>query len=174
MKYTSNYKLSLPEGTDVVDISVLDANFAKLDSLINGLQYKLNELSQNVFDLLYGRLYVNADKYPVCDDMSLYDISYSDWQIDGAMAASGIMRITDMTGLPESKAGTVFFACFTSDNDDEVMVHRALLYPNGDIYMSSKTIWFYIGGEQKNTSYTDWELNSSYPYAARTYFENNM
>ena len=174
MKYTGYYKMNLPEGADVVDITVLDENFSKLDKLISDLDKKLNDISKRIFDSLYAQFFVNYADYPECEDISDYDISYEQWTIDGNEASSSAMIITDTADLPDKNASAVFFVSFISDNDDEINVHQALLYPNGDVYVRTKTLWDYIKGEIRNPSYGEWELNGTYANTAKQYFKSTV
>lgn len=48
MNYTSNYKLNLPEGRDVVDIAKLNENFTKLDSTVKNVDSRVTTVSNQV------------------------------------------------------------------------------------------------------------------------------
>lgn len=41
MQYTDNYDLALPEGTDNVDVEVLNSNMEKLEAIFNDIYSKL-------------------------------------------------------------------------------------------------------------------------------------
>ena len=46
MKYTENYKLKLPEESDIIDITVLNENFAMLDDIAANFEKRLAELEK--------------------------------------------------------------------------------------------------------------------------------
>ncbi len=48
MNYTSNYKLNLPEGRDVVEISKLNDNFTKLDSTVKTVDNRVTTVDNRV------------------------------------------------------------------------------------------------------------------------------
>lgn len=48
MNYTSNYKLNLPEGRDVVDIAKLNENFTKLDSTVKNVDSRVTTVSNQL------------------------------------------------------------------------------------------------------------------------------
>ncbi len=46
MKYTENYKLKLPEESDIIDVTVLNENFAMLDDIAANFEKRLAELEK--------------------------------------------------------------------------------------------------------------------------------
>lgn len=61
MNYTSNYKLNLPEGRDVADISKLNANFTKLDSQLKSTDNRVTTVN-NALNTAKSTLQSNIDE----------------------------------------------------------------------------------------------------------------
>lgn len=46
MKYTKNYKMKLPDGEDIIDISVLNENFTMLDEIASNFEKRMAYLEE--------------------------------------------------------------------------------------------------------------------------------
>ena len=49
MQYTANYHFALPDGTDSVDVSVLNSNMSSIDSILTDIYSKLPTPPQHRF-----------------------------------------------------------------------------------------------------------------------------
>lgn len=112
MKYSENLNLSLPEASDFVDVTVLDANFEKLDSLFKIYTVTLKGGSAWGSSAPYTQTVtldgISADAYPM-------------WYFNGTPTADEFEAFSYISSM-ETGDGTLTFTAVSERPETDVSI----------------------------------------------------
>lgn len=160
MNYTSNYKLNLPEGRDVADISKLNENFTKLDSTVKTMDNRVtsvdnrvtsvsSQLSSNNSSLQSSINSVDANRKPVVGTYS--GNGESSRTIDLGFQPSLVIVICRNESFVNASSGMTIPGYICNSNNSSCLS----IAPNGfNVFFTSLKVFTNSSG--KNYTYAAW------------------